>query len=311
MGIKELKPFLNPVSKKLKALRSHDTNDHWIIQEVGFDEKKYSQATHVLLGCPQDEGVRRNNGRVGASHAPHEIRSHFYRLQSTRQSDVKLFDAGDISEISSLEETHEALTKTVSRFLKDGKTVIVLGGGNDISYADVRGLKNVEDDFFAINIDAHLDMRISDQMTSGTPYRKLIEDEFLKAEHFYEFGIRPESNASFYLKNAKKLGVNIHYLQDLLDNGATQIFQNILDEIGQRPFFLGLDMDSIRAADAPGVSASSPTGFSGQDVMQFIRLARRKQNLKLFEITEVNPTFDIDNQTSKLAAQFIYRFLFG
>src|ERR1700692_1787815 len=34
----------------------------------------------VLIGFPQDEGVRRNGGRIGAAEAPGEIRGWLYRL---------------------------------------------------------------------------------------------------------------------------------------------------------------------------------------------------------------------------------------
>src|SRR5437016_5225101 len=34
----------------------------------------------VLIGFPQDEGVRRNHGRAGAAEAPGEIRRWLYRL---------------------------------------------------------------------------------------------------------------------------------------------------------------------------------------------------------------------------------------
>lgn len=311
MGIEKLKSLLHPVSNKLRSLRSHDSNDRWLVQDIGFGLQDYDEATHVIIGCPQNEGVRRNNGRAGASEAPHGIRAHLYRLQTPQQSEINLFDAGDVIETDSLEKAHKALTASVSNFLKDGKKVIVLGGGNDISYADVRALSKIEKEICAINIDAHLDMRIANEMTSGTPYRKLIEDGYLETNHFFEFGIRSESNSSFYLENAEKLGVHIYHYLQLLENGVTESFQNILDEIRDMPFFLGLDMDSIQAADAPGVSASSPTGFSAREVTELIQLARQKENLRLFEITEVNPQYDIDNRTVKLAAQFIYRFLFG
>lgn len=311
MGIERLKQILNPVSQELRSLRSHDPHDRWLVQDIFFNTEDYSKATHVLIGCPVDEGVRRNNGRAGTAEAPLKIREQLYRLQIPGIPGIKLFDGGDIHVMDSLEKAHESLTKTVSECLRDGKKMIVLGGGNDISYADVRGLAEVDKEISAVNIDAHLDMRIADKMTSGTSYRKLIEDGYLEANHFYEFGIRPESNASFYLNDAESLGVHIHYLQQILENGASNSFRDILTEIDTRPFFLGLDMDSIQAADAPGVSASSPTGFSGREVIQFIGLARQQKNLKLFEITEVNPGFDVDGRTVKLAAQFIFRFLFG
>src|SRR6516162_10042948 len=45
----------------------------------------------VIVGFPQDEGVRRNRGRVGAADAPREIRSQLWRLvpwDPTTEADV-------------------------------------------------------------------------------------------------------------------------------------------------------------------------------------------------------------------------------
>lgn len=327
MEIEKLKDILNPVSEELRKLRSHDKHDHWLVQEIGFEEQDYSDATYVLIGCPQHEGVHRNNGRIGAAEAPDKIREQLYKLQVEEDLPVRIFDGGNVNtdlidltddadshdtdqKPDTLEQIHDRLTKAVSVFLKDGKKVIVLGGGNDISYADVRALSAVERDISAINIDAHLDMRNAEVMTSGTPYRKLIEDDYLNPRNFYEFGIRRESNGAFYLNSAHDLGVHIYYLAELIKEGVAESFQNILDEIGERPFFLGLDIDSIQAADAPGVSASSPIGLSGREVMQCIQVAKQYNNLKVFEITEVNPKYDVDDRTVKLTAQLIYGFLF-
>ncbi|MEX0845554.1 MAG: arginase family protein, partial [Balneolaceae bacterium] len=274
MGIERLKDILKPVSEGLKGLSSHDKHDHWLVQEMLFEERDYFNATHVLIGCPQHEGVHRNNGRIGAAEAPNKIREKLYKLQVEEETPVRLFDAGNVitdfydftddtdshdtdQKDDALDEIHDRLTKSVSEFLRDGKKVIVLGGGNDISYADVRALSEAEKEISAINIDAHLDMRIADEMTSGTPYRKLIEDHYLAPQYFYEFGIRPESNSAFYLKNAGQMGVQIRYLKQVLENGVISSFRKIMNKIGNRPFFLGLDMDSIQASDAPGVSASS------------------------------------------------------
>ncbi len=328
MGIERLNDILKPVSEELKNMRSHDSHDHWVVQEIGFDEREYFAATHVLIGCPQHEGVQRNNGRVGAAEAPNKIREQLYKLQVNPDSVVTLFDAGNIitdffdtakdtdllepkNEQDALEQVHASLTEAVAKFLRDGKKVIVLGGGNDISYADVRALAETEKDISAINIDAHLDMRLANKMTSGTPYRKLIEDGYLQPAHFTEFGIRKESNGAFYLEDASKLGVPLHYLPEVLENGVGASFQKVVEQIGDRSFFLGLDMDSIQAADAPGVSASSPVGLSGREVMECIHHAKQNESLRIFEITEANPIYDIDHRTTKLAAQIIHAFLYA
>ncbi|MDR9418089.1 formimidoylglutamase [Gracilimonas sp.] len=327
MGIERIEHLLNPVKDGFRKLRSHDKHDHWLVQEILFENRDYDQATNVLVGCPQHEGVQRNNGRIGAAEAPNKIREQLYKMQIATGEPVKLFDAGNIKtdyydmsddidlmstqKEDSLDVIHNALTKVVSEFLRNGKKVVVLGGGNDISYADVRALAEVERDISVINIDAHLDMRMAEEMTSGTPYRKAIEDHYLVPHHFYEFGIRRESNGAFYLNNAREQGVNIHLMNELVLKGVESTFHRILRQIGNRPLFLGLDMDSIQASDAPGVSASSPSGLSGREVNQCIHHAKQKENLKVFEITEVNPKYDVDNRTVKLAAQFIFAFLFG
>src|SRR6516162_11827277 len=44
------------------------------------DLNPFNPGRAVILGFPQDEGVRRNHGRPGAAQAPDEIRSRLYRL---------------------------------------------------------------------------------------------------------------------------------------------------------------------------------------------------------------------------------------
>lgn len=309
MAIDQIKEILKPVSEDLRTIRSHDPNDQLLSQFTGFEPEEYEDATHVLIGCPQDEGVARNHGRQGAKKAPDTIRKFLYKLHYSQRTANKLFDAGNVA-AESLEESHLNLTRAVSQFLKDGKNVITVGGGNDIACADLKALSAEFNSICAINIDAHLDMRKSEIMTSGTPYRKAIEEKLLNPENFYEFGLRAESNSPLYLKEAEVMGVQILKLREILQNGVSVSFEKILAEIENRPFFLGLDMDSIQCSDAPGVSAASPAGFSAREVLDLIYLSKKRENLKIFEITEVNPDFDIDNRTVKLAALFIYHSLF-
>ena len=54
-----------------------DRNDPRLGEIVRFDEESYQATDIVIIGCPQDEGVRRNKGRVGAADAPDAIREQF------------------------------------------------------------------------------------------------------------------------------------------------------------------------------------------------------------------------------------------
>lgn len=299
---------------------SHDPLDVLLGDEAllpvrsGMDEGLYARSTHVLLGCPQDEGVARNHGRRGAAGGPDAIRQALYRLKMPLAQDdvqpVRLLDLGDVPQ-GSLEGMHETLRKGVGRALEDGKTVIVLGGGNDISLPDCRAMAEVFGSVSAVNVDAHLDMRKAGVVHSGTPYRNLLEGGWLKPEHFHEAGIQPWANSPAYLDNARMLGVNVHPLETILEQGAEAFWSALFQRLEERPVFVGLDMDCVRACDAPGVSAPSPVGLSARDVLALARRARRGGRTGVFEICETNPLLDVDGRTARLAALAAYVFMFG
>jgi formiminoglutamase len=73
--------------------------------------------------------------------------------------------------------------------------------------------------------------------------------------------------------------------------------------------FWGLDMDVVRAADAPGVSAPNPLGMSGEELCLLAELAGAEPRSRLLEISELNPAYDIDGRTARLAAAAIWHFL--
>ena len=66
----------------------------------------YEAADVVIVGCPQDEGVRRNKGRIGAAKAPDEIRKALYRMSVPEKIFFqKTFDLGNIHILKTLEQT--------------------------------------------------------------------------------------------------------------------------------------------------------------------------------------------------------------
>ena len=259
----------------------------------------------MLLGCPQDEGVRRNGGRVGAAAAPDAIRNFLYRLVAPKG--VKLFDLGNTKIQSTLEETH-ALQQDIIHQLS-GLTVISLGGGNDISYPDCAGLAREWPNLLAFNVDAHLDVRESSVRHSGTPYRMLLETGSLKAENFYEMGYQPFAVAESHLKYLRDKGAHAHSLNSLRQVGLMNAFQEIVARSESEVIFWGIDLDSVHLADAPGVSAPNVLGLTADELCQITEFAGRESRTQLIEFTEVNPTYDIDGRTCRLTAVAIWHFL--
>ncbi len=277
---------------------------------VRRDLQAYAEAHVVVLGCPQDEGVRRNRGRSGARLAPSEIRKALYRYPvSESHQHLRLIDVGNVKIAETLEDTHATLRQTVRRLLGDGKKVVVLGGGNDISYPDCLALSKAATRPLVFNIDRHLDVRADVPRNSGTPYRQLLEEGALDPNLFHEIGINSFANSPKYREYVEQVGAQIHYLGDLRTQGVGTTIRAIVDGSDADALFFGFDIDVVRAVEAPGVSDPGPMGLTAREICEIADVAAADPRTRVIEITEVNPEHDRDGITSKLAANVIVRAL--
>ncbi|HEY2866618.1 MAG TPA: formimidoylglutamase [Pyrinomonadaceae bacterium] len=298
--------------------KRNDPNDPRLGEIVSNDMNDYSQADIVILGCPQDEGVRRNHGREGAAKAPDAIRAQFYKL-TPYNIRKRLFDMGDTDVSGSLEEIHDRQIEIVKKVLSDGKRMIILGGGNDISYPDGRSMAEVfgPEAWIGVNIDSHLDVRDDQPRNSGTPYRQLLEEHCLRPDYFYEAAYQSHFCSPIYFKYIRDLGVNRISLELLRSRHEADLelkesikLKFTAHSTSMNTFF-GFDLDAVRMADAPGTSAPSPLGLKAGEFIQLVKYAASLANTKIIEFTEVNPNFDIDDRTTRLVAIAMHRFCSG
>jgi formiminoglutamase len=290
--------------------RRDDPNDIRLGEKVMRRPDEYGDAEVVIVGCPQDEGVARNRGRTGARLAPTEIRRVLYRYAvSDQHMSLRLFDLGDVCPRDSLEETHDDLQQVVSQLLTDGKKVVVLGGGNDISYPDCSALVSVGKQVLVLNIDRHLDVRADTRRNSGTPYRQLLEEQKIDPRLFHEIGINSFANSPAYCRYLEELGVGIHYLGNLREQGVGDAVHTITGAAQADAIFFGFDLDVVRAVEAPGVSDPSPMGLTAREVCEIADVAANDSRTRVIEITEVNPVHDVNGITSRLAANIVMRAL--
>lgn len=303
---------LNKADDKL-FFRKNDRNDVRLGEIVPMT--KYDTANIVIVGCPQDEGVRRNNGRIGAALAPDLIREQFYKL-TTFGISVKICDLGNIKLQNSLEETHAVLTETLKKILEDGKKAIILGGGNDISYADGRAMSEVfgAGNWLGVNVDAHFDVRLAETRNSGTPYRQILDEKLIRPDYFYEIAYQTHFASPVYYRYLQNLNVNLISLEQIRSRETADLElrelmrQKFINHSQSLSTFFGFDLDAVRSSDAPGTSAPSPLGLRAGEFITLVKFAASLSNTKVIEFTEVNPNFDIDNRTTKLTAIAMHRF---
>ncbi|MBV2180841.1 MAG: arginase family protein, partial [Castellaniella sp.] len=72
---------------------------------------------------------------------------------------------------------------------------------------------------------------------------------------------------------------------------------------------LTIDIDCLPASVAPGVSAPAAFGVPLPVVEAFARHLRASGKLRLAELAEMNPDFDIDGHTARVAARLAWGLL--
>ncbi|GGW88074.1 formimidoylglutamase [Alteromonas halophila] len=277
-------------------------------QRVSFDNKA-SQGDTVLIGYPNDAGVIANKGRPGASGGPNALRQSLASLPW--QLTGNLIDSGDSDIADDLATTQQHFADAVDRYLNQGARVIGLGGGHDIAWGSWQGLKKARPDarIGIINLDAHLDLRPCDTVTSsGTPFRQIARwcEANSQPFHYACLGVSEAANTTALLDYAKASGTRV--LRDFrfsADRAATLV-SSMLDEIDE--LYVTVCMDAFPAASAPGVSAPAALGIPASEVVMFLRwlgveVTNRRINWRLSDIAELNPSFDKDHKTSRLAAR--------
>ena len=68
---------------------------------------------------------------------------------------------------------------------------------------------------------------------------------------------------------------------------------------------LSIDLDGLPASVAPGVSAPAAVGVSLAHYRAMARAAAASGKLRLVDVAELNPEFDVDGRTAKVAARLI------
>lgn len=294
-----------------RALYEAARRDNAVLGEaIKLEADDYTQADVVIIGCPQDEGVSRNHGRRGSREAPKEIRRALFRFPLTEQlASLVIFDLGDTVVSGELEEIHRRHEEIIYSLLRDGKRVIVIGGGNDISYPDCRGLSRIDPELTVFSIDSHYDVRTDDRSTSGTPYRQLLDEGHLKGKRLYEMAIKEFVNAPEHREYLERQGANIYTLDALRGAGIEKTFNTFLRESSVSSIFWGFDIDSICSMEAPGVSAPNPIGLTSDEICRIAAIAGSDSRTRLVEVAEMNPRFDIDGRTARLVATMLIFYL--
>ncbi|GAA3747243.1 MULTISPECIES: formimidoylglutamase [Flavobacterium] len=319
--MEKLIPFTINDLAKITNHRSGEIKfgEKMIVIPPGIDKINFikeSEAKYVLLGIPEDIGVRANYGRPGAASAWQCAIKSIANIQHNRfakgsniiilghinvadeMREVENLDFNDIDDRSKLSQLVEKIDKEVSHIIftiiKAGKTPIIIGGGHNNAYGNIKGAALAKGKpVNAINFDAHSDFRILEGRHSGNGFSYAYEEGFLKK--YFIFGLHENYTSKSVLDIIKKLEDRVRYnTYDSVNIRKEKDFNRemitALDFIKNDAFGIEIDLDAI-----PNIASSAMTisGFSVEELRQFVSFFAEHKNATYLHICEGAP--DLDN----------------
>ncbi len=271
----------------------------------------------VLLGFACDAGVARNQGRVGAAAGPAGIRKFLAGLPA--HGLTRLLDAGDVAcEGDALEAAQDALGQRVAALLGQGARPLVLGGGHEIAWGSFQGLarwlESRGDDgaVLVLNLDAHFDLRTGRPGSSGTPFDQIASycQERGRKLQYACLGVSRLANTPALFARADEVGAV--WVEDR-DMGERHLPERLAQLDGllaaASHVYLTIDLDVLPAAVMPGVSAPAPYGVPMAVVEEIALRVKASGKLRLADMAEYNPRFDVDGHGARAAARLAWQLL--
>lgn len=279
-----------------------------------------SSAQFVLLGIPENIGVRANYGIAGTASAWQPALKALLNIQSTpflNGNELIVLGHFDFTspadaEISSLQkkvaEIDNLVYPIVRKIVEARKIPIVIGGGHNNAYPIIQGLSLAHGNpIDVINLDAHADLRPANGRHSGNGFSYAIKNGYLT--RYGIFGLHQNYNNKEILQT---IATNQHiypvFFDDLLksDQPILSVWNSLLRKTGPITG-LELDLDCIENVLS---SATSPSGFPLNEIRRLILTAHKKFSyLHLCEGAVALTDGRRDQTTAKTIAYLISDFI--
>ena len=301
------------------------------------EELKQSKAQYVILGIPEDIGVRANYGRGGAHTAFKPALESFLNQQHNQFLEANtvfilgelvvgdlmhqaavldLKNKNDIIQLRLLvAEIDKRLSEVIRIIVSMKKIPIVIGGGHNNAYGNIKGAQQaLGNNLNVINCDPHLDFRELEGRHSGNGFSYAFEEGYLN--RYAVFAMHESYNNQQALEKFKKHPTQLFYntyesvfvKEEIEFNTA---LQQTIGYVKSQPCGVEIDLDAI--TNVPS-SAKTSSGISPLQARRFIYESAKQLNCVYLHIAEGAPVLShikADNKTGKLIAYLVSDFIKG
>ena len=296
--------FINPVSIEkpdeyyINSNNTFGKNIKIHTPDEGIDDLSVYEI--AIIGVPED----RNSHKQGASLAPDLVRKELYQLY-TFGNLPKIIDLGNIKQGNTYKDTYVAITEVITELINNQVIVLLIGGTQDLTVPAFKAVEKSNKSINLVSIDSVIDLNKDVVKTNNDSY---LNEILLKKNSLFTHS---SIGYQLYLNNYK----NIELINNLSHNsvrlGDIRIKLQNFEPYARDADIVSFDMHAIRQSDSPAVSRPSPNGFYSEEACMMARYCGNGFRLKVFGLFEMNPQFDINDQTTRLTAQIFWHLIHG
>ena len=247
---------------------------------------------------------RNTHNSVGEDFSLNEVRKTLYNLFPGNWS-LNISDLGDLRLGDTVSDTYLALQSIVSELLKNNIIPVIIGGSQDITYANYRSYDYLEKTVNIVNIDPNFDLGDSSKPMKNNSYLgKVILDKPHNLFNYSTLGYQTYFNSQEEIDLMQKLYFEAYRLGELSNN-----IQNV-EPVLRDANIVTLDLKSVRSSEVSSKQKFSPNGFSGKEICAISRYAGISNKVSSFGVYEYIPSVE-DEATEMLIAQVIWYFIEG
>lgn len=299
------------------------------------NELKNNASQFVIIGIPEDIGVRANYGRSGANTAFKPALGSFLNLQENdflkgetvlvagevfvddvmeKAQHLNTKNKTDITTLRNLvSEIDNRVTTVIQQIIAANKIPIIIGGGHNNAYGNIKGTcQALRKKINVINCDPHLDFRLAEGRHSGNGFSYAFTENYLDKYSVFAMHEQYNNQQSIqqFKENNSQLFFNTYesiFVREDVDF-KTALNQSI-GFVKNNSCGIELDLDAI--TNVPS-SAKTSSGISPLQARQYVHQCAAQLDSVYFHIAEGAPILShikADNKTGKLIAYLISDFI--
>jgi len=268
-------------------------------QQLGLPD--LSDVKIAIIGIPEN---RNDQNYIGESYQLHELRKAFYALYPGNWNST-IADLGDINKGETVEDTYFALRSTVAELIKAEIIPIILGGSQDLTFANYRAYDEISPMVNIVNVDCCFDLGDSSKPIKNNSFLgKAIMEQPYNLFNYSSIGYQTYFNSQEEIDLMENLYFESYRL------GEISMDVSMVEPILRDANIVTVDLKSIRSSELSEKQKFSPNGFDGKEICAIARYAGISNKVSSFGIYEYTPSND-DQATSMLVAQMIWYFIEG